>query len=208
MDNVEVFVDGACENNDHNNPQAGCGVYWGPCHPLNWSEKLKGDKQTNNRAELSAAIMGIAQSIECGFKEIAVTTDSKYVRDGITQWIKEWKINKWKTTKKGDVLNKDLWLMLDQLQGKLSVNWRWVEGHKDTEGNIQADILAKEGVVEERCFLQEMAFHWYTHSDGNDVTPTNVVDKLNQPDCSQIITRKNDVQENNRQEYVCKPCNS
>ena len=77
MDCVNVFVDGACKNNGHKYPQAGCGVFWAPCHPFNWSEKLRGDKQTNIRAELSAAIIEIAQSIECRFNEITVITDSK-----------------------------------------------------------------------------------------------------------------------------------
>ena len=205
MDCVDVFVDGACKNNSHNNPQAGCGVFWAPCHPLNWSEKLRGDKQTNNRAELSAAIIGIAQSIECRFNEITVITDIKYVRDGVTKWIKEWKLNKWKTIKKGDVLNKDLWLMLNELQGKLTVNWRWVDGHKDTEGNIQADDLAKKGVSEENCFWQEKAYSWYASSSGEDIQ-VEFVDKIYSTACLQISSNS-DVKEKNHREYICKSCN-
>ena len=180
MDCVDVFMDGACKNNGHNNPQAGCGVFGAPCQPLNWSEKLRADKQTNNRAELSAAIFGIAQSIECRFNEITVITNGKYVRDGITKWIKEWKLNNWKTTKKGEVLNKDLWLMLDELQGELTVNWRWVEGHKETDGNIQADDLAKKGVSEGNCFCQEKAYSWYASRSGEDIQ-VEFVDKINSP---------------------------
>ena len=112
---------------------------------MNWAETLIGDKQTNNRGELSAAIVAISQAISCNLTSIAVTTDSKYVKNGITEWIKEWKLNEWKTTKrKGDrdVLNKDLWLILDYLREQLTVEWRWVEGHKDSEGNKKADDLA------------------------------------------------------------------
>lgn len=66
MDIANIYVDGACRTNGHNNPQAGCGVYWGPFHPLNWSEKVI---QTNNRAELSEALIGFTQVIECGIRE-------------------------------------------------------------------------------------------------------------------------------------------
>ena len=142
MEPVEVYLEGACRNNGHNNPQAGCGVYWGPFHPLNFAETLVGDKQTNNRGELSAAIIAITQAITCRINWLNITTDSKYVKNGITEWIKEWKVNDWKTTKrKGDrdVLNKDLWMTLDFLQQQLTVDWQWVEGHKDNEGNRKAD---------------------------------------------------------------------
>ena len=97
MAQIIVYVDGACRNNGHNNPQGGCGVYWEPAHPLNSNEKLRGEVQTNNRAELSAAIMAVAQGITVGFTEMEVVTDSKYVKLGITKWIQEWKINGWKT---------------------------------------------------------------------------------------------------------------
>ena len=93
MEPVEIFVDEACRNNAHNNPQAGCGVYWGPVHPLNFAETVNGDKQTNNRGELSTAIVVITQAISCNMNWIIVTTDSKYLKNGITKWIKEWKLN-------------------------------------------------------------------------------------------------------------------
>ena len=67
MAEIKVYVNGACRNNGHINPQGGCGVYWEPAHPLNLNEKLRGEVQTNNRAELSAAIMAVAQGITVGF---------------------------------------------------------------------------------------------------------------------------------------------
>ena len=105
---VKVYIDGACRNNGQNNPQWGCGVCWEPIQPLNSNEKLRGEQQTNNRAELSAAIMAVSQGITLGFTELQIVTDSKYVKLGITKWIHEWKINGWKTAKagkkKGDVI--------------------------------------------------------------------------------------------------------
>ena len=88
-----MYVDGACRNNGYNNPQGGCGVYWDTKHPLNSNEKLRGEHQTNSRAELSAAIMAIAQGITLGVTQLEVITDSKYVKLEITKWIQEWKIN-------------------------------------------------------------------------------------------------------------------
>ena len=132
---LDVFVDGACRNNGQQNPQGGCGVYWGEYHPLNTSEYLIGDKQTNNRAEL---------------------TDSTYAKKGITKWILQWKTNGWKTNKKIDVLNKDLWQLIDQLSNQVTVNWRWVEGHADITVNIIADELAKTGISSECCYWQRV----------------------------------------------------
>ena len=131
---------------------------------MNWAETLIGDKQTNNRGELSATIVAISQAISCRFTAIAVTTDRKYVKNGITEWIKKWKLNKWNTTKrKGDrdILNKDLWLILDYLREQLTVEWRWVEGHKDSEGNKKADEIARVGISAETTFWQDTAFRWY-----------------------------------------------
>lgn len=199
MDIVDVFVDGACRNNGHNNPQAGCGVYWGPFHPLNWSETLKGDRQTNNRAELSAAIIGITQAMKCGINENVVITDSKYVKEGITKWIKERKLNEWKTAKKrSDVLNKDLWLILDRLQGMLAVDWRWVEGHQDHDGNIQADDLAKKGISAECELWQELAYSLCDRC-GDSASPTI------KPVVPQSYTTENRI---TKPEYICKSCRS
>ena len=167
---AEIYVDGACRNNGHNNPQGGCGAYWGPYHPMNFSEKLEGDKQTNNRAELTAAIIGVSQAIRIGLKSVQIVTDSRYVKEGITKWIIDWKRNNWKTSEKSvkkrrDVLNKDLWVWLDSLRAQLQVEWKWVEGHKNDESNLCADELAKEGISSESGVWQDYA---KTIFDGND----------------------------------------
>ena len=81
-------------------PQGGCGAYWGPFHPMNWSEKLQGEKQTNNRAEIRAAIIALSQAVKLGIKSVQIVIDSKYVKEGVTKWIREWKLNNWKTAEK------------------------------------------------------------------------------------------------------------
>ena len=199
MEPVEVYVDGACRNNGHNNPQAGCGVYWGPVHPLNFAETLQGDKQTNNRGELSAAIIALTQAITCKIKWIKITTDSKYVKNGITEWIKEWRVNDWKTTKrKGDreVLNKDLWLTLDYLQQQLTVDWQWVEGHKDNEGNRKADDLAKMGISAETSVWQQMASKWYDEKNC-DVLAIS---------CESVSPKNQEESKVVKPQYICKEC--
>lgn len=165
-----IYVDGACRNNGHNNPQGGCGIFWGPLHAMNTAEKLKGDKQTNNRAELSAAIVAVAQSIKLGLSSIEISTDSKHVKEGITKWIKEWKSSDWKTAKKkDDVLNKDLWQLLDYAKDQLNVEWKWVEGHQEIEGNLQADALAKKGIGAESIYWQTFAEGLYAGSCSEDL---------------------------------------
>ena len=155
---VRVFVDGACRNNGQLNPVGGCGIYWGELHPLNTQEGLQGERQTNNRAELSAAIIAITQACHIGMTNIEICTDSKYVKEGITKWIVNWKSNNWKTARqKTDVLNKDLWTLLDNLCTKLVVNWRWVLGHDVEDGNLIADDMAKAGIKCETTYWQSIA---------------------------------------------------
>ena len=155
-DFVSVFVDGACRNNGQEDPQGGCGVFWGDENPLNVSEYLVGEKQTNNRAELTAAIIALVQAKHSQMKQVQISTDSKYVKEGITKWILQWKANGWKTKQKSDVLNKDLWITLDKLSSQLQLKWCWVEGHGDVAGNLKADELAKSGISSESCHWQEL----------------------------------------------------
>ena len=99
---------------------------------------------TNNQMELSAAIEGLAALKEpCS---VELFTDSKYVMDGITQWIQNWKKNNWRTAAKKDVKNKELWQKLDQLISQHRVQWHWVKGHSGDEGNEIADLLANKGI--------------------------------------------------------------
>ena len=105
---------------------------------------LKGSKDltTNNQMELTATIKAL-EYISTKDK-IQIYTDSKYVKQGITEWITKWKINGWKTSKKEEVKNKDLWLELDNLTSKNSIEWVWVKAHSDNHLNNEVDLLARK----------------------------------------------------------------
>lgn len=99
---------------------------------------------TNNRMELSAAIEALrALSQTCN---VTLTTDSTYVRDGITQWVSKWKANGWKTAAKKPVKNQDLWMALDEQCQRHAVDWQWVKGHAGHPENERADQLANAGI--------------------------------------------------------------
>lgn len=99
---------------------------------------------TNNRMELTAAIRGLeALKRPC---EVDLYTDSEYLRRGITEWILQWKARDWRTAAKKPVVNKDLWLALDQLNATHQVRWHWVKGHSGHYGNETADRLANQGI--------------------------------------------------------------
>ena len=101
---------------------------------------------TNNRMELQAAIKGL-EALKKPSKVI-LTTDSQYVRKGITDWIRNWKAKGWKTANKSPVKNKDLWLRLDELTQTHNVDWRWVKGHSGHVENERVDGLANRGIAE------------------------------------------------------------
>ncbi len=101
---------------------------------------------TNNRMELLAAIRGLeALTRPC---EVDLTTDSQYVRQGITQWIHNWKQKDWKTANRKPVRNQDLWQRLDELNRKYAVHWHWVKGHSGHPENERVDALANRGIDE------------------------------------------------------------
>ncbi len=139
---VEIFTDGACRGN----PGVGG---WGVLLRYNGTEKdLFGGEAhtTNNRMELLAAIRGLeAISETC---QIELTSDSQYVRKGITEWLTGWKAKGWKTAAKKPVKNQDLWKLLDEQAQRHSVNWHWVKGHSGHRENEMADKLANRGIDE------------------------------------------------------------
>jgi ribonuclease HI len=96
--------------------------------------------------ELTAVIKALEHYDEA--REIEVFTDSKYVMQGITEWIKNWKNNHWKTSQKKDVKNKDLWVLLDTVSAKHDIKWSWVKGHAGDYGNEIADKLATQAILE------------------------------------------------------------
>jgi ribonuclease HI len=140
MKKVEIFSDGACKGN----PGPGG---WGALLRYGDTEKplCGGEKNTtNNRMELMAAIEGLRSLKETC--EVELTTDSQYVRKGITEWIKNWKKNGWKTAAKKPVKNADLWQQLDDEVTRHTVNWHWVKGHSGHRENEIADELANKGI--------------------------------------------------------------
>ncbi len=140
MKQVIIYTDGACRGN----PGPGG---WGVLIRLDATEKEIFGGQvdtTNNQMELKAAIEGLTALKErCS---VDLYTDSKYVMDGITQWIQNWKKNNWRTAAKKDVKNKELWQKLDQLISQHQVQWHWVKGHSGDAGNDAADLLANKGI--------------------------------------------------------------
>ena len=140
-DAVEIYTDGACSGNPG---PGGWGVLIRELGKED-TEISGGEKDTtNNRMELLAAIKAL-ESIENN-KEIIIYTDSNYVKDGITQWISNWKKNNWKTSNKKPVKNVDLWIKLDNAIQNKKINWKWVKGHDGNEGNEKADFLAQSAL--------------------------------------------------------------
>jgi ribonuclease HI len=141
-DIVEIYTDGACRGN----PGPGG---WGVLIRYDGKEKelYGGDRATtNNRMELMAAIQGLeALKRHC---EVILTTDSQYVKNGITQWIENWKVKGWKTANKKPVKNVDLWQRLDSAVNEHQVKWEWVKGHSGHSENEMADALANKGIDE------------------------------------------------------------
>ena len=139
---VELFTDGACKGN----PGAGG---WGVLLRYGDAEKelFGGEAETtNNRMELMAVIRGLGALTRP--MQVRVITDSQYVKNGITQWIHNWKRNGWKTAAKKPVKNADLWQQLEQAVSQHEVEWVWVKGHAGHPENERADALANLGVEE------------------------------------------------------------
>ena len=135
---IKIYTDGSCLSNPGNGGWAAIINIDGEVKKISGSEK----NTTNNRMELMAPInalkyMNSKDSIE-------IFTDSKYVKNGITEWINTWVLNNWKTSNKEDVKNKDLWIELYKLNQSLNVKWNWIKAHAGDTLNEEVDILAKE----------------------------------------------------------------
>ena len=137
---VDIYTDGACRGNPG---------------PGGWAAILRyGEKETlisgaesdttNNRMELQAAVAALKKLTRpC---KVSITTDSRYLMDGIQQWLPNWKQNGWKTSAKKPVKNDDLWRQLDKLVEDHNVTWKWVKGHSGHEENERVDQLANEAI--------------------------------------------------------------
>mgnify|MGYP001166183641 FL=1 len=102
-------------------------------------------RTTNNIMEMTAVVKALERCIDHHELRVRIYTDSNYVKNGITQWIHNWKKNGWKTSSGGDVKNKELWMKIDQLREHMKeVEWKWVKAHNGDEKNEQVDKLARE----------------------------------------------------------------
>jgi ribonuclease HI len=136
-----IYTDGACSGN----PGPGG---WGAVifDKNNKQKNISGSEEntTNNRMELSAAIMAL-EEVEAN-SEITIYTDSTYVKNGITEWVLKWKENGWKNSSKEPVKNRDLWVKLDNLCEQNIMNWKWIKGHSSNKYNNLADELATKAI--------------------------------------------------------------
>ncbi len=136
---IEAFTDGACAGN----PGPGG---WGVLiiDGENRTEIYGGESATtNNRMELTAAI----EALGATKGPLRLYTDSQYVKNGITDWIRGWKRNGWRTADKKPVKNQDLWVTLDGATASRAIEWRWVKGHNGHPENERADALARAGLA-------------------------------------------------------------
>ena len=150
MDKVKIFTDGACKGNP------GIGG-WGALLKFGEREKEINGYQsftTNNIMELMAVIEALKTVRDPS--EIEITTDSKYVKNGITNWIFNWKKNGWKTASKKTVKNKELWVELDNLIQKLSITWKWVKGHSGHEENERAASSRWRGYAHDGSYARNV----------------------------------------------------
>ena len=135
---IKIYTDGSCLSNPGNGGWAAIININGEIKKISGNEK----NTTNNRMELMAPINALKN---INSKDpIEIFTDSKYVKNGITEWINTWVLNNWKTSKKENVKNKDLWLELHKLNQSLNVKWNWVKAHAGDPLNEEVDMMAKK----------------------------------------------------------------
>ena len=140
MTEVEIYTDGACRGNPGPGGWAALLVFGKERKEVSGSEAAT----TNNRMELTAAIGGLgALKRRCAVK---LYTDSKYVLQGITEWLPNWKARGWRTAARQPVKNQDLWERLDAAAANQDIQWIWVKGHSGHDGNEYVDSLANEAI--------------------------------------------------------------
>ena len=138
---IDIFTDGACSGN------RGPGGWGAILRSGSHEKELSGGvpATTNNRMEMTAAIEALKSLKKPSI--VTIHTDSRYLMDGATQWLKKWKANGWKTADKKPVKNDDLWRALEDAAAPHQVAWRWVKGHSDHVENARADALARSAIV-------------------------------------------------------------
>ena len=140
MSGVVIYTDGACRGNP------GPGGWGALIKDSSGQQELSGaeNQTTNNRMELTAAIMALRE-VPAG-SAVDLYTDSKYVMDGLNEWMPAWKKRGWKTADKKPVKNQDLWQALDEANARHQVRWHWVKGHAGNDGNEYVDRLANQAI--------------------------------------------------------------
>ena len=142
MKEVHLYTDGAARGNPGPGGWGALLIYKDADKTIYGGEK----NTTNNRMEMTAIIEALKiVKMDC---DITLYTDSKYVMDGITKWLHNWKKKGWMTSNKKPVKNKDLWQVLEESISKHNIEWRWVKGHAGIPGNEKADELANQGIDE------------------------------------------------------------
>ena len=135
---IKIYTDGSCLTNPGDGGWAAIIIIDGETKEISGSER----DTTNNRMELLAPINALKEMKQN--EQIEIYTDSQYVKLGITDWINKWVLNNWKTSKKEDVKNKDLWIELYNLNETFDVKWNWVKAHAGNTMNEKVDLLAKK----------------------------------------------------------------
>jgi len=144
MKNVIIHSDGGCHGNPGPGGWAATLEYGGRTRELSGGVPAT----TNNRMELQAAIEALGALKEaCA---VDFYTDSEYVKNGVTSWMRNWKRNGWKTQAKKPVKNEDLWRTLDPLVARHEIKWHWVKGHAGHAGNERCDVLANEAIAQQK----------------------------------------------------------
>jgi ribonuclease HI len=146
---LKIYTDGGCSGN----PGPGGWAYVIIIKTFQGENIIAEDKgsqkeTTNNRMELTAVIEALRalKTMNDVPRQVSVYTDSQYVQKGITEWIRNWKRNSWRTSDKTPVKNKDLWMELDSLTGDFVINWEWVRGHAGNEYNERCDRMTQEAI--------------------------------------------------------------
>lgn len=138
---IDIFTDGACSGNPGPGGWGAVLVQGDHERELSGGEALT----TNNRMELTAAIEALeALKRPC---RVRLHTDSNYLKDGITRWMKKWQANGWRTADRKPVKNQDLWLRLEKAAQRHEIEWLWVRGHSGHDGNERADVLARAAIA-------------------------------------------------------------
>lgn len=149
MNEVIIYTDGGCSGNPGPGGWGVVVIFNGEARQLSGGDK----NTTNNRMELTAAINALSivkNTPDFKNHKITVNIDSQYVKNGITVWIKGWKLKGWKTADKKPVKNQDLWIQLDELNSALNVSWNWVKGHAGIEYNEICDQLCQKEIAKNR----------------------------------------------------------